>query len=318
MRLVVTFTGLLSLSALAASAQSVPKAPALPPMTTPGATGTAARSASEDINFMAYGMADSATKALVARVVAGIGGEARLAQIRSVRKVASISEKTAKGPLNTELDGLALFPNSVYARVKVPNGEFTAVTTPQSAFMYKSGSEIKNAAIKLNENEKRTLTKYFYEEPLLVLKNRIDPKCLFARGNRTSINNRDTEVLYVRTGDVDVAWYVDSETGRVIRSRAGAKITDFSDFRDVDGLILPFKSTSSMEGNVGTTIYKGYELNPAIDTAALFATPTMWTTRQPLPGGYYGYSTYGYRISEYDDYYYSASSVIYVYSVEFY
>src|SRR5687768_15235884 len=86
-----------------------------------------------EINYSAYANCDPATKALVAKVLAGFGGAEKLRTIQSVRKLANIEEKTPRGDLNTEFEGIAVFPRSLYARMQLSKVEVRAVSTPDKA-----------------------------------------------------------------------------------------------------------------------------------------------------------------------------------------
>lgn len=257
----------------------------------------------EEINYCTYPTCDATTKALVQKVMTGLGGEANLRTIQSVRKKATIQEQTPDGPLKTEFDGVALFPDSLYARIDATKGSLTAVTTKNAAFVYPANAIAKGAALKLNENEKTTFNRYFYEEPFLVLKNRIDPSYLFALGPRSKVNGRDADLLYVHVNGFAIEWFVDAENGRVIRAKTGKKIIDFSDWRQVGNLTLPFLAKSSIDGRVSTMLSRQYQINPPVE-ASLFATPTLWMTRRPLGDrsqrrGWYG-SYDGHASSSYD------------------
>lgn len=299
-----------------------------------------ARADEPQINYTAYANCDAATKALVQKVLAGFGGESTLRTLKSVRKVAKIEEKTPRGELKTEFEGIAVFPKSLYARLQLPEAEIRAVSTPKSAFVYRSNAAVKGAAMRLNDSEKTTLGRYFYEEPFLVVRNRVDPAQLLARGAKSKVNGRDVEALYVHLEGLDIEWLVDSETGRVVRTKSGPKVTDYSDFKDVGGgIILPHVLTTSINGkSSSTTRYTRYELNPRVDTNALFTTPTLWATRNAVPDlgraydgwwnsgrsfGSYDYqygNEYGHG-SYYDAYsngYGSASSYVYVLFVDYY
>lgn len=247
-------------------------------------TATAFADQPADINYSAYANCDPATKALVAKVLAGFGGAEKLRGIQSVRKLANIEEKTPRGDLKTEFEGVAVFPRSLYARMQLAQVEVRAVSTPDKAFVYQSNATVKGAAMRLNDTEKTTLGRYFYEEPFLVVRNRIDPGQLVAIGPKVKVNGRDAEALYVHLEGLDIEWDVDSESGRVVRTRVGKKTTDYTDFKDVNGVILPHTLTSSIDGKTSSvTRYRRYDLNPQLDTKAMFQTPTLWATRNPTP-----------------------------------
>ena len=41
-----------------------------------------------------------------------------------------------------------------------------------------------------------------------------------------------------------VAWHVSKRTGRLLQTEAEGKVATFSDYRDVDGELVPFRTTS--------------------------------------------------------------------------
>jgi hypothetical protein len=256
-------------------------------------------------NYRTFREADADTKALVQKVVAALGGESNLAKLRSVKKVASIEQKSGNGSLRTEFTGIAVFPNNLYAKMQLPQGEITAVSSPQSTHLYRQNAPVKGAALKLNEDEKLYFIRYFMEDPILLLQNRIDPRYLFARGSRTKINGRDTDQLYVHVSNFDIQWFVDSETGRIVRTVAGDKVADYEDWRNVSGFNLPFTAKTVEGKNAGRVVCHSYEFNPAVDTAQLFARPTLWTTRTPFPasGKYNRGGSYDYYGTSEDSYY---------------
>ena len=235
-----------------------------------------------DINYAPYYNGPAANKELVQRVIAGFGGEAALRNVHAVRKVASIEETNSQGQkLQTQLEGVAVFPNSLYAKIVLANGSFTAVSTPDMAFMYPANATVAHAALKLNEEEKSTLTRYFYEEPLLILRNRVDPSYLFAIGPTVKLNGVDTATLYVHAVGADLQWFVDAN-GRVVRSVNGDKVTEFGDWRSVDGVNVPFSVKQTNNGRVTVIRYSTFEFNPQV-AQEQFARPTLWMTRNSLP-----------------------------------
>jgi hypothetical protein len=235
------------------------------------------------INYSTFYNCNPETKALVQRVVTGFGGETALRAVRSVRKVAEIEESSPQGKkMQTQFEGIAVFPSSLYAKIQLASGSFTAVSTPDMAFMYPANAAIQHAALKLNDEERSQLTRFFYEEPLLVLRNRIDPSYLFACAGKAKVNGVDTDVLQVHASGADFQWYIDA-SGHVLRTTYGAKITDFGDFRKVNNVIIPFAMKTTNEGRSSVVHYKAYELNPPSASDALFVRPTLWMTRTSLP-----------------------------------
>ena len=235
------------------------------------------------VNYQTMSTAHPDTKALLQKVVTGFGGEGQLRTLKSIRKVAQIDETNTKGVrLQSSFEGVAVFPNSLYARIDLPEGSLTAVSTPDMAYVFPANAKIENAALRLNDTEKQVLIRYFYEEPILLLRNRIDPNYLFASGGKVKVNGVETELLYIHAAGMDMQWYIDA-SGRVVRTKLGDKVTDFTDWRLVNGLSVPFTERSESNGRVELVRYREYQFNPQVDMAAIFVKPTLWMTRNSLP-----------------------------------
>jgi hypothetical protein len=81
-------------------------------------------------------------------------------------------------------------------------------------------------------------------------------------------------VLEVTVDGASTRWLVDPATGRVVRTVSRAmgpagpaeQVTDFSDFRTVDGLTVSFKRTIKRGGeDAGTVDVSEVLINPAVD-----------------------------------------------------
>ena len=81
-------------------------------------------------------------------------------------------------------------------------------------------------------------------------------------------------MLDVRAGGQQWRWYVDASAGRLLRTQyqgtgqAGpATITvDLSDWKAVDGVMFPFHTEISTDGNpTATGVISSYEVNPTVD-----------------------------------------------------
>jgi hypothetical protein len=76
-------------------------------------------------------------------------------------------------------------------------------------------------------------------------------------------------------------WFVDPKTGRVLRSQfqgetpngPATQVVDFSEWRTIDGVTLPFHSEISSNGTPSASVaVSSVEFNPAVD-AKLFDRP---------------------------------------------
>ncbi len=94
---------------------------------------------------------------------------------------------------------------------------------------------------------------------------------------RNTLDGAEVEVLDVEDGEgPPIRIYVDMKSFRILRIEGYFFIkgnltnlgADFSDFRKVEGVLLPFKITNFGSGQlIGETTIKKYKINPAMDEA---------------------------------------------------
>jgi hypothetical protein len=114
--------------------------------------------------------------------------------------------------------------------------------------------------------------------------------------------------LKVDVKGVESSWWIDLESGRVVRSTFRGRQMDFSDFRTVGEIEVPFEIVTRFENQViSRASIANYDINPPIDVALLFRTPDLWLARFSLPerkrNPYSSYSRYSsYPGSSYSSY----------------
>jgi hypothetical protein len=88
------------------------------------------------------------------------------------------------------------------------------------------------------------------------------------------VGNADARILDVNADGAEVRWFVEQQTGRILRSSSqsvGAngpaeQVLDYSDWKDFAGLQLASKAKVSRDGqDAGSSEVKAVEVNPAID-----------------------------------------------------
>jgi YHS domain-containing protein len=174
---------------------------------------------------------------LIAKAVGVLGGGPKLDQLQSFQK--------------TELRGnqvktiLVLgFPDAVRQEVVRPNFTLTSIVTPAESFVV-----FNNAARPMSEANRAAISKDLYHEPIVLLRARTRPdfKAWLAGDNTVEIE----------LPDFTTTLGIDPDTGRVInqtyRGRGpggivGQIVINYSDFRTVEGLSLPFKTTATFDG----------------------------------------------------------------------
>ena len=175
---------------------------------------------------------------LIAKAVEAFGGGSKLDQLQTLQR------KELRGNQVKNILALA-FPDSVRVETIRPNFTLVSVVTPSESFFF-----VNNSARTMSEGNRAAIYRELYHEPIVLLRARSQPDFkAWLAGNGTDI---DIEVAGSTT-----TLGIDSATGRVVsqtyRGRGpggvvGQIVINYSDFRSVGGLSLPFKTTATFDG----------------------------------------------------------------------
>jgi zinc protease len=212
---------------------------------------------------------NSAGRALIAKVVQGLGGAAKVRSVKSLREKSTILAKTPQGDMSIEVEAITAFPDQLWQKMTTPMGEMTMVISPASAFMKSPmGSQDLPGA------QKEDGLKELKRHPLFVAQHAEDPKFVFAAGGSEKIGELEAQILDVNADGAQVRWYVDPQTGHVLRTSAQAmgmagpaeQVIDYSEWKEVGGISLPFKSKITQGGKeAGSQDIKEIQINPTVD-----------------------------------------------------
>ena len=120
-------------------------------------------------------------------------------------------------------------------------------------------------------------------EPIFVAQHADDPKFVFVAGGSEMIGDVEAQILDVNADGATVRWYVDPQTGHVLRTSAQSmgmggpteRVTDYAEWKEVEGMSLPFKSKSTEGGkDAGSEDTQEIQINPAVDPK-LFEKPAQ-------------------------------------------
>jgi zinc protease len=212
---------------------------------------------------------NSAGQALIAKVVQGLGGAAKVRSVKSLREKSTLLAKTPQGDMSIEVEEIAAFPDQLWQKMTTPMGEMTMVISPAAAFMKSPmGSQDLPGA------QKEDGLKELKRHPLFVAQHAEDPKFLFAAGGSEKIGEIEAQILDVNADGAQVRWYVDPQTGHVLRTSAQSmgmagpaeQVIDYSGWNEVEGISLPFKLKITQGGkDAGSQDIKELQINPAVD-----------------------------------------------------
>lgn len=207
-------------------------------------------------------------KALIAKVVTALGGAEKISQIKALRTKSANLMKTPQGDLNLQVTSTMRYPDSISMLISTPMGEITRVVSPEAAFMAREGQ-----SQDLPDTQKADVARDIQRDQLNVAMHWNDPDYFFAAPGTEKVGDVEAAILDVNAGGNYFRWFVDS-AGHVVRAAFKAntpagpvdRVVDFSDYRVVDGIPIPFTrmTTDNGQQTYSTSIAEA-QVNPAVD-----------------------------------------------------
>ncbi len=212
---------------------------------------------------------DPEGKALLAKVIEGLGGAQKIRSVKAVRQKVSILANTPQGEMSIDAEQILVMPDRIWQKMTTPMGEMTMVLSPTVAFMAAPMGTRDMPASRKDEGLVE-----LKREPLIVARHADDPKFVFSGGGAEKIGDVETKILDVNADGVQVRWFVDPETGRIVRALSqvtgpegpGEQVVDYSGWKTVDGLSIPFREVRTRGGKRESSVeIKEIEINPVVD-----------------------------------------------------
>jgi hypothetical protein len=108
-----------------------------------------------------------------------------------------------------------------------------------------------------------------------------DPTYVFTLGRTEKVGSTEAQIVNVTGNGISVKWALDPQSARLLQvsyqdvGQRGPvqRVIDYSDWRPVDGLSVPFQRSVGDDGQPSATEQiQSYEINPPVD-AKLFEKP---------------------------------------------
>ncbi len=218
---------------------------------------------------------NSEGKALLAKVIEGAGG----AKLKTITTVHTKGTQTVKAQgITVDIDETTLGEDNIHLKVNTPNGELTMVATSKSGFMSMAAM---GGTRDMPTSQRESMLKNLRRELWSIAQHSDDPHYTFAAQGKEKIGDVEASVLDISGGGDQLRWFVDSQTGRVLRasfqgntpSGPATQVVDYSDWKTVDGVTLPFHFDVSANGKPSISVaVSSFEFNPAVD-AKIFDKP---------------------------------------------
>ena len=210
-------------------------------------------------------------KALAAKVVAAMGGEAKLAAIKSVKAELTLTQKTPKGEFPMQMETVVVFPDHLHAEMQTPGGTMNIVVTPDTAFMALAGQGTRD----FPASQKAETLDQIKRDPIFITSHWKDPNVFFYADGSEKIGDVETRIVEVNAAGASIRWWVDPNSGRILKETyptlsQGGPVqgeTDFDNWKPVNGLNIPLVRHNKQNGQDSSTAeYTSLEFNPAVDT----------------------------------------------------
>jgi hypothetical protein len=213
---------------------------------------------------------------LMERVVAGLGGAETVASVAAVRRRGKLETQTPQGAMEMGIDSLEVFPDSMRQAMATPMGEIVMVATPDAAFVITPGG-----TQQLPESRKADMLQDLAKTPILLAQRAGEPAVVLAAAGSETIGDVEAAILDIELDGQRVRWWIDPESGRILRSESrgmgqgGAPVTtrtDYSDFREVGGVVQPFAIEVFNDGQPAASIrLEEVVVNPEVAAEAFEA-----------------------------------------------
>ncbi len=224
-------------------------------------------------------------KALAAKVVAAMGGEAKLAAIKAVKAKLTVTQKTPQGEFPMQMETVVVYPDHLHAEMQTPNGTMNIVVTPEAAFMAMPGQGMRD----FPASQKTESLEQIKRDPIFITSHANDPNVFFRAGGTEKVGDIDARIVDVNAAGTAIRWFVDPQTGHILKEtyrtlsqgQPAQGETDMEDWKPVNGLNIPFVRQNKQNGQDSSkSEYTSLEFNPAVDPK-LFEKPAEKTTNQP-------------------------------------
>jgi zinc protease len=208
-------------------------------------------------------------KSLAGRVVEALGGREKVGAVKALKSDFTLRQQS--GPLEGSIEAAStiVFPDHMELDLETAQGNFSMIVTPESAFM-KAGARFQE----LPSARKNESLEQIHRDLIYVAQHLEDPAFSFAASGSDKSGGRDAAIVDVSGPGVSLRWFVDPGSGRILRETYQAmgqsamvdSETDFSDWRPVEGLNLPFHRDNKQAGKDASSVqFKSIQLNPAVD-----------------------------------------------------
>jgi zinc protease len=209
-------------------------------------------------------------KAIAAKVVAAMGGEAKLVAIKAVKAELTLTQKTPQGEFPVQMETVVVFPDHLHAEMQTPGGTMTIVVTPDTAFMAMQDHGMRD----FPASQKAETLEQIKRDPIFIASHWKDPNVLFRSAGTEKVGDVEARIVDVDAAGAAIRWYVDPQSGHILKEtyrtlsqgQPAQGETDMDNWKQVNGLTLPLLRHNKQNGqDTSTSEYSTLEFNPKVD-----------------------------------------------------
>jgi zinc protease len=209
-------------------------------------------------------------KELASKVVAAMGGEAKLSAVKSLKAELAMTRKTPQGDLPMQMQTTIVFPDRLHAELQTPQGTMTIVVTPDTGFASMAGMGTQAMP---SEQKSETLEQ-IKRDPIFIASHWKDPDVFFHAGGTEKVGDIDARIVDVNAAGAAIRWFVNPTDGHILketyvtlgRNGPAQGETVMDDWKTIDGLTFPLQRKNKQNGEETSLVeYKKIEINPAVD-----------------------------------------------------
>jgi hypothetical protein len=222
---------------------------------------------------------DAEGKALAAKVVAALGGEAKLAAVKTIKASLTMTRKTPQGDMAMEMHTTIVYPDHLHAELQTPGGMMTLSVTPDFGFASMEGMGTQP----MPPQQKEETLAQIKRDPIFIASHWKDSDVFFHAAGSEKIGDVDAGIVDVNSAGVPIRWYVDPSNGHILKETyptLGPKgptqgETTLENWQPVaSGITIPLLRKNKQNGEDSSIAeYKTVEINPTVDPK-LFDKPT--------------------------------------------
>jgi zinc protease len=209
-------------------------------------------------------------KELASKLVAAMGGEAKLSAVKSVKAEFTMTRKTPQGDLPMQMQTTIVYPDRLHAELQTPQGTMTLVVTPDTGFASMAGMGTQA----MPSDQKSETLEQIKRDPIFIASHWKDPDVFFLAGGTEKVGDIEARIVDVNAAGAAIRWFVNPADGHILKEtyvtlgRTGPAQgeTAMDDWKAINGLTIPLQRKNKQNGEETSVVeYKKIEINPAVD-----------------------------------------------------